>query len=103
MNADATLLRGDRMTAAESLRAYLDDLRHHDLAGLDAAILGNAQPMERIGLMRERQRVLARRRSLEATFVAHAAAWSAEERIQRAAFRAEGVPDEVLDRAGIRD
>jgi len=87
----------------DALRAYLDDLRHDDLTRIDAAILGNASPMERITLMAERRRLLARRRALEETFVAQAAAWSSAERIRRAAFLAEGVADEVLDRAGIRD
>jgi len=97
MSADATLPDDD------ALRAYLDDLRHDVLTSIDAAILGSAAPIERISLMTERRRLLARRHTLEETFVAHAAAWSATERIRRAAFLAEGVSGEILDRAGIRD
>lgn len=87
----------------DALRAYLDDLRHDDLTGIDTAILRSARPMERLSLMTERRRLLTRRRELEETFVAHAADWSVAERIGRAAFLAEGVPGEILDRAGIHD
>lgn len=92
----------------DALRDYLDDLRRRaregdDLTRLDAAILENPEPMVRISLMDQRRRVAERRRELERAFVEHAAGWSAAARVSRAAFLSEGVPGDVLDRAGIRD
>lgn len=88
------------------LAAYLRD-RHErgagvdDLATLDTRIMATGDSIERMKLMDARGRAVVRRRRLEAAFVEHAAAWAAAERLTRAAFADEGVPEELLDRAGI--
>ncbi len=88
------------------LAAYLRDLHRRgagddELAALDARIMATGGSIERMKLMEARGDAVLRRRQLEAAFVAHAAAWAAAERLTRAAFAGEGVPSELLDRAGI--
>lgn len=88
------------------LRAYLEDLRRRRDEGdalfeLDRRIMGSHNPMDRIRLVEERGRLVERRRSLEAAFVLHARDWSREARVGREAFLAEGVPADLLDRAGL--
>lgn len=88
------------------LAAYVRDLHRReagsdDLADLDARILATGGSMERMKLMEARGRVVADRRRMEAAFIQHAAAWAAAERLTRTAFALEGVPAEVLDRAGL--
>jgi len=88
------------------LAAYLRDLHRREagddeLAALDARILATGGSIDRMKLMEARGRVVADRRRLERAFVQHAAAWAAAERLTRDAFVSEGVPEELLDRAGL--
>jgi hypothetical protein len=96
------------MDETRSVRAYLDDLRRRakdgdDLERLDDELLRSPDPMARMRLMDERRRLVEGRRALEEAFVASAAAWSRSQHIGRAAFLAEGVPEDLLDRAAVTD
>ena len=91
-----------------ALRDYLDDLRRRtaegdELVRLDAEIVSTADPMARMKRIDERRRAAERRRDLEAAFVAQARPWSQSANVRRAAFLAEGVPSDLLDRAGVAD
>jgi hypothetical protein len=88
------------------LRDYLEDLRRRRLEGdalsdLDALIMGSPDAITRIKLVEQRRQLAERRRLLEDGFIRHARQWSETAHIGRAAFLAEGVPAEVLDRAGL--
>lgn len=95
------------MTDAQAaLRDYLEDVRRRTVEGdalseLDARIMGSPDAIMRIKLVEERRQLAERRRSLEAGFVLHARHWSQTANVGRAAFLAEGVPADVLDRAGL--
>lgn len=88
------------MTASDAIRRYMD-LLHSTNGGLDAAILRTSDPMERVRLMEQRRQLVTQRAEAEAAFVAHARAWAKENDVLREAFLAEGVPPEILDRAGL--
>ncbi|MPZ87321.1 MAG: hypothetical protein GEU81_04430 [Nitriliruptorales bacterium] len=89
-----------------ALRDYLDELRRRTMNGdalseLDAQIMGSPDAITRIKLVEQRRQLAERRRSLEAGFVLHARQWSQAANVGRDAFLAEGVPADVLDRAGL--
>lgn len=88
------------------LAAYLRALRRREagddeLAALDARILATGGSIDRMKLIEKRGRLVSSRQRLEAAFVEHAAGWAAAERLTRAAFEHEGVPEDLLDRAGL--
>lgn len=87
------------MDSSDALRAYLSSARA--LLDLEQAVVASHEPMQRMQLLERRRRAAEERRGLEGGFVAAAAAWAASERVTRAAFLAEGVPAELLDRAGV--
>lgn len=94
------------MDQQAALREYLDDLRRRRADGdalsrLDQLIMGSPDAIRRIKLVEERRQLAERRRSLEAAFIRHAREWSETARVGREAFLAEGVPADVLDRAGL--
>lgn len=98
------------MTASgpQAVRAYMDDLRRRlvegdEFADLDGRLMATNNPMDRIKLTEERRRLAERRRDLEEGFVRSARSWALAERIQRATFVAEGVPEDLLDRADVAE
>jgi len=86
-----------------AVRAYLDLLRRRNggPGGLDAAIMRTSDSMERVRLMEERRRLAEQQTGLEVGFVTHARDWARQWNVLREAFLAEGVPPDVLDRAGL--
>jgi hypothetical protein len=95
---------GDGHGAARAVRRLLDDLRRGGdggLAELDTRILATHDPIVRMDLVERRRRVAQQRRLIEEDFVRLAGVWAAAEGVRRAAFEAEGVPSDLLDRAGL--
>lgn len=92
-------------------RKVTKESKERRLAEIEKA-LPDASALDRVNLIAERERVmefLAQAdgngdvdiEQLEADFVKHAASYSVRKEIPRSAWRAFGVPPEVLDKAGI--
>jgi hypothetical protein len=90
----------------DAVRAYLrwredPDGEPADTAEIDARIAAERDPLERVKLRSERERLADRGPRLEAAFVTSAREWAERHGVTADAFLAEGVERRVLAEAGL--
>jgi hypothetical protein len=90
----------------DAVRAYLrwredPDAEPADTAEIDARIAAEDDPVERLKLRSERDRLADRGPGLEAAFVTSAREWAERHGVTADAFLAEGVERRVLAEAGL--